>query len=273
MKRWTRKSMALTLSALLLTGLLTACGKNETKQAAAAPEKVIRIGTNASFYPYTFKDTTGSDKLDGYEIDIWNELARELGYRVEWKIIDFASLFGALEAGQIDTIANSIATTEERKSKYDFAEPYVYSGARLVVKKGNDKVKSLADLKGKKIGVLTGSPTFVKYIKEADPEGKIEIVNYETAEGGFTDVAVGRIEATFTTTAAGLAYIKKTGQPLQIAGDSFTVIPAASVFVRNEANKERIKEVNKGLEKLVKSGKLAELSKKWFGEDLSKPGS
>ncbi|GGG65664.1 transporter substrate-binding domain-containing protein [Paenibacillus radicis (ex Gao et al. 2016)] len=268
-----RKALAGAVLAVAAVSLLAACGAKADKPAAGSPkeQKIVRIGTNGAFYPYTFKNTENGDKLEGYEIEIWENIAEKLNFKIEYQLTDFASLFGALESKKIDTIVNSIALSEERKAKYLFTDPYVYSGAQLVVQKDNKTVNSLEDLKGKKIGVVAGNKIMLNYIKEADPEGKIEVVIYETGEGAFRDVLLGRLDATFSTKAAALAQIKKTGQPLRLAGSQFVVIPAGSPFLITDDNKAFVEEVNATLEELRKDGTIKKIAEKWYGEDISKP--
>lgn len=273
-KKWSfRRSLAGAALALAAASLLAACasGGEKADSGAAGEQRIVRIGTNGAFYPYSFKNTRNGDKLEGYEIEIWEKLAEKLDFVIEYQLTDFASLFGALESKKIDTIVNSIALTEERKSKYLFTDPYVYSGAQLVVKQENATVNSLEDLKGKKIGLVAGNNIMLNYIKEADPEGKIEVVTYETGEGAFRDVLLGRLDATFSTQAAALAQIKKTGQPLRLAGDPFAVIPAGSPFLISDENKAFVDDVNAALKTLRDDGTIKQIAEKWYGEDISKP--
>ncbi|REK75086.1 transporter substrate-binding domain-containing protein [Paenibacillus paeoniae] len=268
-----KRMLAGAVLAVVAASLLAACGASAGKPASgsAKEQKVVRIGTNGAFYPYSFKNTENGDKLEGYEIEIWEKIAEELDFTIEYVLTDFASLFGALESKKIDTIVNSIALSEERKTKYLFTDPYVYSGAQLVVKEENTTVNSLEDLKGKKIGLVAGNKIMLNYIKEADPEGKIEVVTYETGEGAFRDVLLGRLDATFSTKAAALAQIKKTGQPIRLAGEQFVVIPAGSPFLINDDNKAFVQEVNTTLKKLRDNGTIKQIAEKWYGEDISKP--
>ncbi|MFF2092987.1 amino acid ABC transporter substrate-binding protein [Paenibacillus sp. NPDC058174] len=276
-KRGALQAVALLMLAIVL--VLTACGEKSEKAGvsakvtdkattAAAGKKLV-IGSTGGFYPYVFQNTE-TNKLEGFEVDLWQEITALTGYEVEWKTSEFSGLFGLLDTGKIDTIANSIAVTEERKKKYLFSEPYVYSGAQLVVKQGNDAIQSLENLKGKKIGIQSGT-NFANLVKEFDKNGEIEIVNYETAEAGFQDVAIGRIDATFATKASALGTINKTKLPLQLGGKQLTTIPAANPFLNNEGNKELVNQVNDALKKLRENGKLAEISKKWFTQDLTNP--
>lgn len=231
--------------------------------------KVLTIGTTGELFPYVYKNTK-DNKLEGYEVDVWNAISQKLGYKIEWQVAEFAGLFGLMDTGKIDTITNSISVTDARKEKYYFTTPYIYSGPQLVVKKGNDAIQTLEDLKGKKIAIVSGS-AYVNYVKEADKDNKIQIVNYESGDATLNDVALGRVDATFATRASGLAQIKKTGLPLQLAGKQLSVAPAAGPFVKNEKTKTFVEQINKALQELQNDGTLTKLSVQWYTEDLSKP--
>ncbi|OPH58910.1 hypothetical protein BC351_21445 [Paenibacillus ferrarius] len=251
----------------LLAVSLSGCG--EKSVGAAGPSKVLTIGSTGGFYPYVFQNSE-TNKLEGYEVDVWTEIGKKIKYEIKWQTSEFSGLFGLLDTGKINTIANSISVTDERKKKYLFDEPYAYSGAQLVVKKGNDGIQSLENLKGKKVAIQSGT-NFINFVKDFDKKGEITVVNYETAEAGFNDVALSRVDATFSTKASALATIKKTGLPLQLAGQQFNVLPAANPFLTNEDNKKLIEQVNKAFQELRKDGTLSNLSKKWFTEDLTNP--
>lgn len=267
-KRFKRgKGIGLLIVIVCLAALASAC--SEKSAGASGSSKVLTIGSTGGFYPYVFQNSE-TNKLEGFEVDVWTAIGKKINYDIKWQTSEFSGLFGLLDTGKINTIANSIAVTEERKKKYLFGEPYVYSGAQLVVKKGNDQIESLENLKGKKVTIQSGT-NFINFVKEFDKKGEIQVVNYETADAGFNDVALGRVDATFSTKASALATIKKTGLPLQLGGKQFNVIPAANPFLDNEENKKLQAEVNKALQELRKEGKLSEFSKKWFTEDLTNP--
>ncbi len=90
-------------------------------------------------------------------LKLLKRLLKKAGYKVEWSVSDFEGLFGLLDSGRIDTIANELSVSPERKKKYDFSIPYVYSGSVFAVKKDNNTIKSIEDLKGKTVGVGLGT--------------------------------------------------------------------------------------------------------------------
>ena len=103
--------------------------------AGPAAADTIRVGMSGGYFPFTFVQ---QDKLQGFEVDFMNAVAAETGDTVEFSTMAFSGLIGALEAGRIDTVANQITITPEREAKFVFTQPYVYDGAQVVVREGND---------------------------------------------------------------------------------------------------------------------------------------
>jgi len=226
----------------------------------------IKIGTSGGYRPFTFMNEEG--KLDGFEIDVWNEIGKRIGYEVEYDTAEFSGLFGMLDTGKINTIANQITITEQRKEKYLFPTPYVYSGAQLIVKKGNNDIKSLEDLKGKKIGVSLGS-NYEQLIRAYDKNNEIEVITYEDFIGSLQDVSIGRIDAVMNDKLAGVMNIKESGLDLQLGGEPVHPLENSFPFVNNEENKELIEKINSAIEDMREDGTLAEISNKWFEVDIT----
>ncbi len=120
----------------------------------AVAEEVVKVGMSGRYFPFTF---VKQDQLQGFEVDMWDEIGKRNGYKVEYVTANFSGLFGLLETGRIDTISNQITMTDARKAKYLFADPYVVDGAQITVRKGNDSIKGVADLAGKTVAVNLGS--------------------------------------------------------------------------------------------------------------------
>ncbi|MGF1716810.1 amino acid ABC transporter substrate-binding protein [Photobacterium chitinilyticum] len=250
MKRWIKT----TFTAVALT--LTA------SQAAMAATDV-KVGMSGRYFPFTF---VKQDQLQGFEVDLWNEIGKRNDYNVEFVTASFSGLFGLLETGRIDTISNQITMTDQRKAKYLFAEPYVIDGAQLVVRKGNDSIKSTSDLNGKTVGVNLGS-NYEQLLRELDKDGKINIKTYDT--GIEHDVALGRTDAFVMDRLSSVELIKKANLPLQLAGEPFERIENAWPFIKGEKGEKLRDEVNKALKAMRKDGTLTEISVKWFEADIT----
>ncbi|EKO4254512.1 TPA: amino acid ABC transporter substrate-binding protein [Vibrio parahaemolyticus] len=236
-----------------------------TVQAAvdtAATE--VKVGMSGRYFPFTF---VKQDKLQGFEVDMWDEIGKRNDYKIEYVTSNFSGLFGLLETGRIDTISNQITMTDERKAKYLFADPYVIDGAQITVRKGNDSIKGVDDLAGKTVAVNLGS-NFEQLLRQYDKDGKINIKTYDT--GIEHDVALGRADAFVMDRLSALELIKKTGLPLELAGEPFETIQNSWPFVNNEKGQKLQAEVNKALAEMRADGTVEKISVKWFGADITK---
>ncbi|MBY5948994.1 amino acid ABC transporter substrate-binding protein [Photobacterium rosenbergii] len=242
-----------------LTAIALTLSVSQTAMAATD----VKVGMSGRYFPFTF---VKQDQLQGFEVDLWNEIGKRNDYNVEFVTANFSGLFGLLETGRIDTISNQITMTEERKGKYLFSEPYVVDGAQLVVRKGNDKIAGTADLSGKTVGVNLGS-NYEQLLRKLDTDGDIQIKTYDT--GIEHDVALGRTDAFVMDRLSSLELIKKANLPLQLAGEPFEKIENAWPFVQGEKGEKLRDEVNVALEAMRKDGTLAEISIKWFDADIT----
>lgn len=245
---------------VILTTVVLATSSIQTAYALTD----VKVGMSGRYYPFTFVE---KDKLQGFEVDLWDEIARRNDYNVEYVTANFSGLFGLLETGRIDTISNQITMTDTRKAKYLFANPYVIDGAQIAVRKGNDSIKSIEDLSGKTVAVNLGS-NFEQLLRDYDKDNKINIKTYDT--GIEHDVALGRSDAFVMDRLSVLELIKKTGLPLQLAGEPFDTIQNAWPFVNNANGKKLQKEVNEALAAMRADGTLSTISNKWFGADITK---
>jgi len=230
---------------------------------SAFAQQNVKVGMSGRYFPFTF---VKQDQLQGFEVDVWNELAKRNDWQVEFVTANFSGLFGMLETGRINTISNQITITDERKAKYLFSTPYVIDGAQIVVRKGNQEINGIDDLKGKKVAVNLGS-NFEQLLRKHDEEQQINIATYDT--GIEQDVALGRSDAFVMDRVSSLALIKQSGLPLALAGQPFETIENAMPFKNNAAGQALQEQVNASLAAMRKDGTLSAISQKWFDGDIT----
>ncbi|MGF1726495.1 amino acid ABC transporter substrate-binding protein [Photobacterium nomapromontoriensis] len=250
MKTWLRTS----LTAITLTLL--------TSQAAIAATDV-KVGMSGRYFPFTF---VKQDKLQGFEVDLWNEIGKRNDYNVEFVTASFSGLFGLLETRRIDTISNQITMTDARQAKYLFSKPYVIDGAQLVVRKGNSTITSIDDLAGKTVGVNLGS-NYEQLLHQLDTDGNITIKTYDS--GIEQDVALGRTDAFVMDRLSSIALINKAKLPLQLAGKPFEKIENGWPFINDKKGEKLRNEVNQALDAMRQDGTLSDISIKWFATDIT----
>lgn len=217
--------------------------------ALAAP-KSIKVATDATWPPMEMVDA--SKKIVGYDIDFMNAVAKEAGVAVEFKNTAWDGIFAGLDSGQYDAIISSVTITDERKAKYDFTDAYTSIGQILVVPKTDKTSKTIADLKGKKVGSQIGTTGTMEVKKVAGVESK----TYDEVGLAFEDMAAGRISGVVCDepVAAHFALQKKEYKDkFKIVGKSFT--KEGYGIVVKKGNKELVALLNKGI-KAVKAKKL-----------------
>ncbi|MDV6317551.1 amino acid ABC transporter substrate-binding protein [Chromohalobacter sp. HP20-39] len=233
--------------------------------ALTAHADTLRVGMSGSYYPFTFVE---QDELKGFEVDVMNAVGEQMGDDIEFVTASFSGLAGMLDAKRIDTIANQITITPERQDKYVFTEPYVYDGAQVVVRKGNDAIQGVEDLKGKTVAVNLGS-NYEELLRELPYADDIEIKTYESNIE--QDVALGRADAFVMDRISATQVIKDKPLPLELAGQPFSRIENALPFRDDKAGHALRDRVNAALEALRDDGTLKQISEKWFGTDVTTP--
>ncbi|MFB9866120.1 amino acid ABC transporter substrate-binding protein [Vreelandella sulfidaeris] len=233
--------------------------------AASTQADTLRVGMSGGYFPFTFVE---QDELKGFEVDVMNAVGEITGDDIEFVTASFSGLAGMLESGRVDTIANQITITPEREAKYVFTEPYVYDGAQVVVREGNDTIQGVEDLSGKSVAVNLGS-NYEQLLREQPNADEIDIRTYESNIE--QDVALGRVEAFVMDRVSATQVIKEKGLPLELAGQPFSTIENALPFRDDETGREQRDRVNAALAELHESGELSEISEKWFDSDITQP--
>lgn len=228
--------------------------------------KIINIGTEGVYAPFTFVDEKG--KLTGYDIEVITEAAKRSGIKINFITTPWDSMFLGLESKKYDIIANQISKNSDREKKYLFSDSYLISGAQIIVKDNNNKIKNLDDLKGKKVGTSVGS-NYNKLLTEFDKKKEINLVYYDgNVTEIFQEISLGRIDATVNDRLTVGENVKKLGLKVKTVGSPINSVPSYFVFRKDS---EDLKEkIDKAILSMKKDGTLGKISKKWFNEDFTK---
>jgi ABC-type amino acid transport substrate-binding protein len=155
-----------------------------------------------------FENADPSQPLRGYEVDIITEIARRINKDVVFYAVAWPTLFTGLLANKWDMTASNIFIKIEREDMMDFAEPYLDSDVACLAKIGT-KIDSLADLKGKILGCVTGSGPELWLRDNMAKYGPYELRTYEGHQDSFLDVETGRLDGAFTDMVAVDWYVRE----------------------------------------------------------------
>ena len=264
-----KKNLTLALLSLVAVVTLAACGKQEAGdwQKITAAGKLV-IGIDDTFVPMGFRDE--KDNIVGFDIDLAQAVADELGVEAEFQPIEWSMKETELNNGTIDVIWNGYTVTKEREEKVAFTAPYLKNEQVLVTLKKN-KINSYAEMKDKVLGAQEGSSG--AYNVETQPELLAAFIKdgapvlYPTFVETFMELNNGRLDAFIIDSVFAEYYIAQEKDPSQ-----YVIIPSEfkeedfAVGVRKK-DSETLKKINGAIKKLVENGKAQEVSQKWFGED------
>ena len=225
----------------------------------------LRIAMEGTYPPFNFKDSK-TGQLAGYDVDIARLVAGKLGLKPEFVSTEWAAILAGLAAGKYDVIVSQVGITARREQAFDFSRPYTYSSPQLIVRK-NDRASyaSLAELRGKKLGVGQGSV----FEQQAKAVPGIEVRSYPAAPENLQDLAFGRIDAALNDSLM-VAYLLKNS-PLPVkAGARVGAVERTGIALRKGSPQFRAA-VDKILLDAATDGTFKGLSLKWFGIDASRP--
>lgn len=246
---------------IAIVGLALSACSGEPEDAS----KTIQIGTTGTSYPTSYEE---DGELIGYDVEVAEHIAENLGYDVEWVTADFTGIMGQLEAGRVQTVANAVAYTEDRAEIYDFTKPYSYVGSQIVTNGDNDDINNIEDLYGKDVAGVLGS-NHTKTLEEFDVDDNFNIVTYEHREGALNDLDLNRIEGYVNSNTILLAEMNNRGVNIKFVGD--TLNEETTNFPFKEEDAELREAFDAELQNLKDDGTLVELSEKYFGADTTKP--
>ncbi|GAA1072566.1 ABC transporter substrate-binding protein/permease [Tsukamurella spumae] len=223
---------------------------------------VLRVGTEGVYQVYSYHDDSG--KLTGYDVEMITAIAEKIGVRVEFVETPWDSMFSALEANRLDLVANQVSASPARAAKYDLSDPYSTATGSILVRKGDDSVKSLADIRGK----LAAQSSTSSWSGVAEQAGaRIEPV------AGFTEAATllaqGRVDVVVNDTGVIRNYLAvNRDAPVAIAAE--TPDRSESVFAARKGS-GLMPAINRGLAEIRSDGTAERISQKYFGAEGTAP--
>lgn len=273
MKSFRHHARAVAITAVCALAL-TACGGDGDSDADADTDVEVSTGSGAQlvnegeiviamsgeFKPFSFFDE--GNNLSGFDYDIAAAIAGELDLELKTETAAFGSLIQGLRSNRYDALIASVTPTEERAKEVDFTESYYTDGAQYFVPTDSDceALDIEADLK---VGVANGT-TYAKYLSDEGFKGKV--VSFESDITALEDTEAGRLDGTITGLLVGLFQINEAERDLRACGEPlFTDSPAIAVAKDNPLKDD----IDGALQTIKDDGTYAEISEKWFGEDIS----
>lgn len=258
--RLNNATRAIVLAIVALFSVASVSAQTLLDQIKAAG--VIKVGTEGTYAPFTYHDSTGT--LVGFDVEIAREVARRIGVEAQFVEGKWDGLIAGLDAKRYDIVVNEVTITEARKAKYDFTKPYIVSKAVLIVREDNTTIKSFADLKGKRAAQSLTS----NFGQLARDKGAI-VVAVDGFNQGLDLLLSGRADAVINDNLSYLDFKKQKPDAKVKIVDSLESAEAQGILLR-KGNEELLRALDKALAEMKADGTYIRISQKYFGEDVSK---
>jgi len=218
----------------------------------------ISVGTMGDSRPYAFVDKNG--EFSGFDIELFLDVARRLGLnkdQVTFTGQDFSALIPSVANGRFDVAVSAIGTTDIRKKTVDFSDGYL--AGYLSVITADDKIKTDADLVGKRLGVVQGTLQEIFATKNFT---KTDLVKFPDNNAAISALNNGTIDAHFFDYEAAKQQAERY-KTLRIA-INVPSFDAPAGFVVKKGNDSFREALNKGLHEAMQDGTWKRLHEKWF---------
>lgn len=237
--------------------------------ARATENNTIRWGVDGGYPPFDMLAPNG--EIIGFDIDIANALCVELNARCIFVKQPFESMVAALNAKKIDAIIASLTITAEREKEVSFTDKYYATTARLVVRKGSGLLPDVASLKGKTVGVQTGS-SHDAYAKKNWAKHGVKVVTYANQESIYLDLLSGRIQASLQDNLqAASSFLEiDRGRNFEFAGatvsDNGSELRVGIAVAKD--NPQLLESLNLAIKKIRDNGAYDQIREKYFSFDI-----
>jgi polar amino acid transport system substrate-binding protein len=234
---------------------------------------------DVEYPPFSFRD---GDRMDGFDVEVAQEVAKRLGVEAEQVTPGWDVITAGQWAGRWDISIGSMTATTARAQVLDFPVQYYYGQAVLLVNAGNAAAQEANDLSGKKIGVQVAT-TYEQYLQrnlQIDAAGAApvtyridnpQIVLYDEEPQGIEDLSLGdgaRLDGMIVGILTAEHYIKN-GKPVRIVGEPLFYEPISIAVDKGDA--EFAAKITEIIEAMRADGTLKKISEKRLGVDVTTP--
>ena len=241
-------------------------GDNSLK--AVMDKKEFVLGLDDAFPPMGFRDE--NNEIVGYDVDLAREVTKRMGVKLVLQPIDWNAKEQELNTGKIDCIWSGFTITPEREQAMTFTKPYL-KNAQVVVVRNDSGYKTLTDLAGKTVGLQAGSSAADALDSATDFKSSLkDVIEFKDNLTALMDLEIKGLDAVVMDLIVANDNISRSGKAYAILDESLAPENYGVGFRKGDI--ALVTKVQETLESMAADGTIAQISKKWFGSDISVVG-
>jgi polar amino acid transport system substrate-binding protein len=273
--RWARLLAALLSFALVAA----ACGSDDSAEGSAGSDsdaaiendpdtglpdlggRTVTVGVENAYLPFNYIPV-GSDEGEGWDYDAWNEICRLLNCTAEFVAAGWPDVIDQVAQGELDTAADGISITEERKEIVAFSDPYMTVQQKFIVGLDDDRFATADDIINSDAIIATqvGTTNFELAVELLGGDDRIQA--FDQFGLAVQALIAGDVDAVIIDDAAGLGYIGENADAVKTIDDGLQSDPLGFIY---PLDSDLVEPVNAALAAMKESGFLDEIGEKFFG--------
>ena len=261
-----KKLFVMVLALVMALGCTVAFAEADTSLADVLEKGELVMGFDEGYPPMGFKE---DGEYVGFDIELAQEVCKRLGVELKLQPIAWDSKEMELNGKKIDCIWSGMTITADRQEQMLFSMPYL-KNQQIMVVRTDSGIASMADLSGKVLGTQAGSASIDVYDANEELQALVgEPMLYDDFVTALMDLKLGGIDVLLIDSVVGNYSISQMENP-----EDFVVLP--EILQAEEygigfrlGDESLVNAINQQLIAIEKDGALADISAKWFSEDMT----
>ncbi|WP_233254305.1 transporter substrate-binding domain-containing protein [Salipaludibacillus keqinensis] len=249
------KKLLFIFALVFLAVVAVACG--DSNADGEMPE--YTVATDSNYVPFEYLNTD-TGEMEGFDIDLINEIADRVGFTIDLEVVEFDGIVSGMGTGRYDIGIAGMTITEERAENFDFSDPYYDAGLILAVRADEEEIESIDDVGERPIATRAATTSETYLVENTDAEVRTfpDIVN------AYQDLIAGRVDGVIYDIPNVLYYMdtEAIGE-MKTVGERLTGEQYGIAFPEGS---ELTEQVNEALAEMREDGTYGDIYEEWFGE-------
>lgn len=241
-----------------------------SERAAFLPDlkgRKVTIAVEKAYLPFNYVDEK-TGKAIGWDYETWDEICKRLDCKPIYKVTSWSGLIQAVADKQYDTAADGIIHTESREQIVDFSIGYIKTEHRLLVRKGENRFKSMEDFANDSSLYLGGQAETIQYENAIRYLSDERIKTYKHITLAIDALIAGEIDAVIIEVYDGIGYLGNNQEEVELIEQPVISHELGFIFPKES---DLIAPVNAAIQSMIDDGTLKKINEKYFGSDFTFP--
>lgn len=264
------KSILTAAMAATISATMFGAAQAEDVLAKVKAAGVLKVGTETAFAPFDFID---AGEHAGLNVDLFAEIGKELGVKIEWVTLPWDGVFPGLEAGKFDVVAGPATITNARMERFRFTPPIAEATVALLKKAGDESITKPEDIAGKAVGSGKATAQLAQLIEFGKTlSSPVEAKEYVSFNEAYADLAAGRIVAV-ANSFPNIAYVaQQRPETFALVEPPFGLKTYFGYPGLKDADHASLMDaIDAAMATIKADGRMGAIQKKWFGVEFDTP--